>query len=136
MTADEKAAILKEISAEPCGISQLIGRLRWKPARAIELLRIMDEEGLIVFLERTNHRRGRPKKIPVPTALGQKFLDVYEVLARKCLKARRTDFRHATEDALYVKRLVSAGHSPFKLFLELNDIVLNIKNSAKTSNIL
>ena len=136
MFADEKAAILKEINPEPCGISELIQRLRWKPARVIELLRIMDEEGLIAFLERTKHRRGRPKKIPVPTALGHKFVDTYEMLAMKGLKARRADFRHATEDALYVKRLVSAGHSPFRLFLELNDIVLNIKNSAKTSNTL
>jgi DNA-binding MarR family transcriptional regulator len=136
MTADEKAAILKAINPETCGISELIRRLRWKPTRVIELLNTMDEEGLIVFLESANHRRGRPKKIPVPTASGRKFLETYKTLALKCLKARKADFRHATEDALYVKRLVNAGHSPFRLFLELNEVVFNIKNSAKTSNTL
>ncbi len=36
----------------------------------------------------------------------------------------------------YTKRLVENGHSPFKLFMELNEIAHNIKNSAETTQTL
>jgi hypothetical protein len=50
------------------------------------------------------------------------------------LQARKEDLEHAVKDALYTQRLVDHGHSPFKLFLELNTIALNIKKSSETAN--
>ncbi|MHA1358609.1 MAG: hypothetical protein ACTSQI_09070 [Candidatus Helarchaeota archaeon] len=49
------------------------------------------------------------------------------------LKARKEDLDHATKQALYTKRLIAYGHSPFEIFLELNTIARNIKVSSETS---
>jgi len=90
----------------------------------------MREEGLI-SLESSPSERGRPKKIVKPTALGLEFLEIYEKLEAKPLQARKNDLKHAVDDALYARRLAEKGHSPFALFMELNDIASNIKISAK-----
>ena len=50
------------------------------------------------------------------------------------LQARKEDFERAVKHALYTQRLVDHGHSPFKLFMELNTIALNIKKSSETAN--
>jgi hypothetical protein len=49
------------------------------------------------------------------------------------LKARKEDLAHAVKDAAYTNRLVARGHSPFKIFMELNMIARNINVSSETS---
>jgi hypothetical protein len=49
------------------------------------------------------------------------------------LQARKEDLEHAVKDALYTQRLVEYGHSPFKLFMELNTIAHNIYKSSETA---
>ena len=52
------------------------------------------------------------------------------------LKARKEDLDRAVKQALYIKRLIEYGHSPFELFMELNTIARNIKISSETSETL
>jgi hypothetical protein len=49
------------------------------------------------------------------------------------LRARKKDLERAAKDAAYTSRLVANGHSPFKLFMELNMIARNIKVSSEAS---
>lgn len=93
----------------------------------------MSEERLIEFQIVKQSSRGRPKKNIVCTSLGLDFLETYSKLRMKPLRARKQDLEHAAKDALYTSRLVANGHSPFKLFMELNTIVRNINNSSKTN---
>ncbi len=139
MSMDQRAQILKTVSTAERGIREVIRELRWAPSRTVDLLRKMEDEGLIIQAKNNSTqpsmpaRKGRPKKIMTCTRLGIEFLDTYRKLKMKLLRARKEDLEHATGDALYAERLVTAGHSPFQLFMELTDIANNIKISSETS---
>jgi hypothetical protein len=66
------------------------------------------------------------------TPLGFEFLSAYSKLKMMPLKARREDLARAAKDVAYANRLVARGHSPFKIFMELNTIARNIKISSET----
>ena len=93
----------------------------------------MKDEGLIELQCAHTRKRGRPKKNITCAALGLEFLETYRKLKTKPLRARKEDLEHAVKDSLYTERLAANGHSPFKLFMELNTIVHNIKISSETS---
>lgn len=135
MSLDERVQMLNVVAQTEHGVRELIQKLRWKPSRVISLLEQMKDEGLIELQKNSarNSKRGRPKKIMTCTSLGYEFLEAYRRLRMKPLRARREDLEHAVEDALYTERLVANGHSPFKLFMELNTIVHNIKISSEAS---
>lgn len=138
MSVDERAQILNVVAQTEHGVREVIQKLRWKPSRVISLLEQMKDEGLIELQKNSAHisRRGRPKKIMACTSLGYEFLDAYRRLRMKPLRARREDLEHVVKDALYAERLVANGHSPFKLFMELNAIVHNIKISSEASGVI
>jgi hypothetical protein len=96
----------------------------------------MHHERLIDFHSVPSGKQGRPKQIVFATPLGLEFLHVYRNLRMKPLRAREEDLAHAVKDAYYAQRLVEYGHSPFKLFMELNSIVNNIKISSEASETL
>jgi len=132
---DERAQMLNVVTQTEHGVREVIQKLRWKPSRVICLLEQMKDEGLIELQKNSarNFRRGRPKKIMTCTSLGYEFLEAYRKLKMKPLRGRKEDLEHAVEDALYTMRLVANGHSPFKLFMELNTIAHNIKISSEAS---
>jgi DNA-binding PadR family transcriptional regulator len=135
LSIDERAQILNLVAQTEHGVREIIQKLRWKPSRVIFLLEQMKDEGLIELQKNNtrNFRRGRPKKIMTCTSLGYEFLEAYLKLRMKPLRARKEDLEHAVKDALYTERLVANGHSPFKLFMELNTIAHNIKISSEAS---
>jgi DNA-binding MarR family transcriptional regulator len=139
---DQIAQILETVLPAELGVREVARELRWAPSRVVNLLKKMEDEGLIVWVEDKNTyssmraRRGRPKKIMACTPLGLDFLKTYEKLKVKALRARKEDLEHAARDAQYTERLVTAGHSPFQLFMELNNIANNIKISSETSHSL
>jgi len=135
MSLEQKAQILEaveSITSAACGIRDLARTLKWKTSTLISLSKNMNEEGLIEFQTVKYAKRGRPKKNIVCTSLGLDFLETYRKLKMKPLRARKEDLEHATRNALYTSRLVASGHSPFKMFMELNTIVYNIKKSSET----
>ena len=142
MSTDQRAQILETVLPAERGTREVIRTLRWAPSRTVNLLKKMEDEGLIVCFEGKKKyssmrvRRGRPKKIMACTPLGLDFLETYEKLKIKALRARKEDLEHAVSDAHYTERLVIAGHSPFQLFMELNSIASNIKISSETSHSL
>lgn len=135
MLLDARAKILEIVNSNPRGIREIVQRLNLRTSSVIVLLKKMEEEGLVVQ-RRKESKHGRPVKLVASTPLGCEFLENYTMLSMKPLKARKIDLEHAEKDALYTKRLIENGHSPFKLFMELNEIVHNIKISAETSKTL
>jgi len=97
----------------------------------VSLSKKMNAERLIEFQAVRHAARGRPKKGIICTALGLDFLETYKKLDMKRLRARKADLERAAKDASYTQRLVENGHSPFELFMELNSIVRNIRNSSQ-----
>lgn len=131
MSLDQKAQILEAASSAPRGVRDLVHALGGKTSRVILLLKEMNEERLIELEPLAPSGRGRPKKVVLCTPLGLEFLAAYRNLRMKPLRARRQDLERAAKDALYSKRLVERGHSPFDLFMELNQIAGNIQISSK-----
>lgn len=132
MFLDERARVLELVASESCGVREVIQRLGWKASRVVSLLALMEGEELLE-LRSVPAGKGRPKKTVVPTNLGVEFLEAYRRLEAKPLRARRVDLERAVRDALYVERLVAAGHSAFKLFMELNMIVRSVDESQEAS---
>lgn len=131
MSLDQRAQILNTIKSAPYGIREVIQKLKWRSSHTISLLEKMKDERLIEFQSTRKNKRGRPKKNITCTHLGLAFLETYKKLQTKPLRARKEDLEHSVKDALYTDRLVANGHSPFKLFLELNTIAHNIKISSQ-----
>jgi DNA-binding PadR family transcriptional regulator len=132
MSLEQRAQILEITISSPCGVRDIIHLLKQKTSNVISLLRKMKDEQLIEIKSLEASKKGRPKKCITATSLGCEFLDDYKKLSSKPLRAKKQDLDHAAKDALYAMRLVENGHSPFQVFLELNMIASNIKNSAKT----
>jgi len=133
MSLDQRAQILTTITSATYGVRDLAQTLKWKTSNVVSLLKKMNEEQLIKLQQVTHSKRGRPKKSITCTPLGFEFLATYEKLKMTPLKARKKDLERAAKDAAYTSRLVAAGHSPFKIFMELNMIARNIKVSSEAS---
>ncbi len=133
MSLDQRAQILAAITSATYGVRDLAQTLKWKTSNVVFLLKKMNEEQLIKLQQVTHSKRGRPKKSITCTPLGFEFLATYKKLKMTPLKARKEDLDHAVKDAAYANRLVARGHSPFKIFMELNMIARNIKVSSEAS---
>jgi DNA-binding MarR family transcriptional regulator len=131
MSLEQRARILELITSSTYGVRDLIQLLKIKTSNATLLLKKMEEEQLIATQPAKTKNKGRPKKHITTTSLGLEFLEAYKKLNTKILKSRKTDLDRAVKDAKYAKRLVETGHSPFQIFLELNTIASNIKNSSE-----
>ena len=132
MFLEQKSQILQIAASGTCGIRDLARKLRWKTSTVVSLTKKMNEEKLIEFQAFRHTGRGRPKKTIECTPLGNEFLKNYRKLTMTPLKATKADFEHAKRDASYTQRLIENEHSPFELFMELNSIVRNIRNSSET----
>jgi len=132
MSLEQKAQIIQVAVSSECGIRDLAHKLRCKTSTIVSLTKKMEEEKLIELQAAKPRSRGRPKKSVVCTALGSDFLGTYRKLKMTPLRARKTDLERAKKDALYTQRLVENGHSVFRMFMELNSIVRNIRNSSET----
>jgi DNA-binding MarR family transcriptional regulator len=133
MSLDQRAQILTTITSATYGVRDLAQTLKWKTANVVSLLKKMNEEQLVEFQQVPHSKRGRPKKRITCTPLGFAFLATYNKLKMTPLKARKQDLSHAMKDAAYASRLVTNGHSPFQIFMELNMIARNITVSSETS---
>ena len=133
MSLDQRARILETAVSTTCGVRDLVQTLKWKTSKVVSLLREMNKEKLIDLQQVKHSRRGRPKKNIICTPLGFEFLETYQKLKIKPLRARKEDLEHAVRDASYASRLAANGHSPFQIFMELNTIAHNIKVSSETS---
>jgi len=130
MSLEQRARILQAVTSRVCGVRDLVQLLKLKSSNLISLLRRMEEEKLIEVQFAKGAKKGRPKKCITASSLGYDFLDSYEKLNLKRLTARKADLDHAVKDALYASRLAESGHSTFQVFMELNTIASNIKNSS------
>jgi DNA-binding PadR family transcriptional regulator len=131
MSLEQKAQTLEASASVPCGVRDIVQKLRCKTSSVVSLLKEMEQERLIELRRGIHIKRGRPKKIITCTALGFEFLEGYRKIRTKPLRARGEDLERAVKDALYAERLVAKGHEAFRLFMELNAIAGNIKVSSE-----
>ena len=127
---DERVAILQVINPNPCGVTELVKRLRWKPKRVISLLRAMEREGLIDFLETAHSRKvGRPPKVATVTMLGNELLNAFLECKKKIIQINENDIKSAIYQASLCERLIEHNISPYQRFFELSNLALRIRSS-------
>ena len=129
MSLEQRARILQAVTSRPCGVRDIVKLLKIKSSNIVSLLRRMEEEKLIEVQFAKGPKKGRPKKCITASSLGSDFLDSYKKLKLKRLTARKTDLDRAVKDAIYASKLAE-NHSTFQVFMELNTIASNIKNSS------
>ena len=100
-----------------------------RPATVIATLRRMGEQGLITFEAQASSGKGRPKKIPQITDLGEAYLMRVNEAQRTALKARQTDFDSVVTDLERKQRLIERGSQPHTLFMELREILVAIRDA-------
>lgn len=105
-------------------------RFRKRPETIISLIREMENEGLLETSSQLTQKKGRPKRILKPTALGEEYLETFRRLMMKTLRASRNDLAKAKRDAEYVNRLIARGKNPYQAFAELNDLVRASRDAA------
>jgi len=123
MSVEIKARLLDTIQREPLGVRELARSLRKRPEAVISLIRGMEDEGLLEISSQRGGKRGRPKRMLKPTALGEEYLEAFRRLTRKTLRASRNDLMKARRDAEYVNRLIARGKNPYGVFMDLNNLV-------------
>ena len=129
MSLEQRAKILQVVSPNPCRATDMVKLLKIKSANTVSLLRLMENEKLIEVQFDKGPKKGRPKKCITASSLGYDFLDSYKKLNLKRLTARKADLDRAVKDARYASKLAE-NHSTFQVFMELNTIASNIKNSS------
>lgn len=123
------------ITRRRVGVRDLVETLRWKTMKIERLLRDLEKDGLVEFRKQPLPR-GRPKKIPVVTSLGNKFLDAFRDLEKMRLKANIEDVKSAVIQAKRTDRLVTLGRSPYEMLWELVELATNVRNSAEAHRIV
>ena len=126
---DETVEILQAIKPQSRGIRELAETLHHRPATVIATLRRMEDQGLITFESQASCGKGRPKKIPQITDLGEAYLMRATEVQRTMLKARQTDFDSVVTDLERKQRLIERGSHPHTLFVELRETLVAIRDA-------
>ncbi len=129
----DEAVLLKQITVRRRGIRELIAAVGWKPLRVLDMLKKLEEDGLVKFESAPSGSRGRPKKIVSLTPLGRRFLDAFQECERLRLRTNPNDVRRAVLQTKDTERLIAAGRSPYQMLWELDEIVRAVRNSAKAT---
>lgn len=125
---ENKVSVLRYLLKGTCGVKELAENIGMHPKILIATLRELERDGHITYKKQALSR-GRPKKVPVITGLGCEFMKSYRELQNKRLKINHNDVKRAVLQTELAEKLVAKGISPYNRFLELTDIVLNIRNT-------
>ena len=127
---EERVALLQTINGGDYGVNKLMQLIRFQHDKIIALLRDMEKEGLIIFLKNNNSkRRGRPKKIPRITELGEQMIFDFQKCRRNIIQINDNDIKHCKRQIALREILEKNNISSYQSFFELTDFVFNIRNS-------
>ncbi len=125
----ETIELLRFINPPGYGVRDIARNLHHRPNSVIKNLKRMKEQGLITFQLKISNVKGRPKKIPKITDLGIEYLESFNEMQSKILKARKADFDKALKDLKLTERMINRGRKPDELFVALRDVVFSIKGT-------
>ncbi len=127
---EERANLLQMISGSEQGIRALTKLSRSRNEDTIALLNLMEQEGLISYLEKDNCKaRGRPKKVPMITALGEQLLMDFQKCKRSLIQINDNDIKQCKRQVILKKLLEENDVSPYKRFLEVTNFAFSIRNA-------
>jgi DNA-binding PadR family transcriptional regulator len=127
---EERANLLQMIKGSEQGIRELTKLSRSRNEDTIALLDLMEQEGLINYLEKDNSKtRGRPKKVPMITALGEQLLMDFQKCKRSLIQINDNDIKQCKHQVMLKNLLEENNVSPYKRFLEVTGFAFRIRNA-------
>jgi len=127
---EERVTILQTIKEREFSVSDLIKQLDFRNEDVISLLHAMENEELIYFLEKHDSRKkGRPKRVPKITVLGERVLKDFQKCTNSLIKINQNDVRSVQQQISLRHILENRNISPYQRFFELTEVAFRIKNS-------
>jgi DNA-binding PadR family transcriptional regulator len=124
--------LLELCSKRQLGIREVLSILGGSHTGKMRLIKELERYG-VLELNQSPSGRGRPKKLVTVSPLGVMLLENLRAINGLMIKMNDNDIRSALEQSRLRNRIVDSGIDPYERFIELNEIALNIRDSAKSS---
>jgi len=128
---DAEIRLLAMCSERRYGVREMLENLGGSHTGNMHRLKQLESSGALEY-EYTSNGRGRPKKIATLSLLGVTLLDKIRSVNEMMTKVNDNDVNSVKEQLILRKKIIDSGIDPYERFIEMNDIALNIRNSAKT----
>lgn len=128
---EERVTMLQIIKSEEHSIRELTKLASSRYENTIALLKSMEQEGLIYFPENnsSSRKKGRPKRIPKSTILGERLLMDFQKCKRNIIQINDNDIKHCMHQVALRKLLEENNIPTYQRFQELTNLAFNIRNS-------
>lgn len=124
--------LLELCSKRQLGIREVLSVLGGSHTSKTRLIKELERFG-ILELKQSPNGRGRPKKLVTLSPLGIMLLENLHAINGMMIKMNDNDIRSALEQLRLRNRIIDSGIDPYERFIEMNEIALNIRDSAKSS---
>jgi len=128
---EKRVVMLKIINRKEHSVREVIKLANSRYKDTITLLKSMEQEGLIYFPKDNGipRKRGRPKKVPKSTILGEQLLMDFQRCKRNIIQINDNDLKHCMHQVALRRLLEENNVSPYQRLQELNNIAFHIRNS-------
>ena len=127
---DYEIHLLGICSERQLGMREMLRTLGGSHTSNMERIRELETAGALEFAYTLNGR-GRPKKIVTISPLGVTILDKLRSVNVMMIKMNKNDVRSVKEQLRLRKKIVESGIDPYEKFLEMNEVAINIRDSAQ-----
>jgi DNA-binding PadR family transcriptional regulator len=127
---DSEMRLLELCSRRQLGVREILTNLGGSHTGNMHLIKELERSGSLELI-RSQNGRGRPKRIVTLSPLGIAMLDKLRSINEMMIKMNSNDMHTAVEQLRLRNRIVDSGLDPYERFMEMNEIVLNIRNSAE-----
>jgi len=130
---DLEIRLLELCAHERLGVRKMLGLLGGNHTSTMRLMKEFERCGFIEPVS-CSSGRGRPKRIATLSPLGSVILDKLRSVNSMMIKTNINDVRSVADQVGLRNKMIDLGIDPYERFLELNEIALNIRDSAESSS--
>jgi len=127
---DQEIRLLELCSDRRLGVRKMLGLLGGNHTSSMRLMKEFERCGFIEPIS-CSTGRGRPRKIATLSPLGSVILDKLRSVNNMMIKTNINDVRSVAYQVRLRNKMIDLGIDPYEKFLELNEIALNIRDSAE-----
>jgi DNA-binding MarR family transcriptional regulator len=124
--------LLELCSKKQLGIREILSILGGSRTSKLRLIKELERSGSLELTQCPNGR-GRPKKIVTLSPLGIMMLENLKSINDMMIKMNENDMLTVLEQLRLRNKIIDSGIDPYERFIEMNEIALNIRNSAESS---
>lgn len=129
---DSEIRLLELCSNRHLGVREMLRLLGGSHTSGMRLMKEFERCGFLEFRSCSNGR-GRPRRIATLSPLGSMTLDKLRSVNEMMIKTNVNDVRSVVDQIRLRNKMIDLGINLYERFLELNEIALNIRDSAESS---